>query len=116
MFESGLKWLQEQRHKHMSVLVKLGTSLSTAVDLQATISFEEASSTASQITQQKQIHHFIFRTSDLKANNIKLHRGLKIWYDDREFETVYERNRLFEFNDPLGLDVIIKAVPVGLDI
>ena len=50
------------------------------------------------------------RRCDLERYDVKLQRGLKIWYLDDEYELAYENKDIYEYNDPDRNDLILKAV------
>ena len=108
----GLTWFQEQRQTHCTEDILIGYVKASAVALKATKTSDDGQSTQNHLTLQKQIFHFVVRRSDLIDNNIKLHRGLKIWHEDDEYELSYESKDLYEYNDPLKLDVVLKTVLV----
>ena len=108
----GLTWFQEQRQAHCTEDILIGYVKSDAVALKATKTSDDGQSTQNHLTLQKQIFHFVVRRSDLIDNNIKLHRGLRIWHEDDEYELSYESKDLYEYNDPLKLDVVLKTVLV----
>lgn len=105
----GLNWLQDQRHKHMAEEIRIGFTLPGSFPLLATIVEQEVESSSEVVRQQAQIFRFIVRREDLEKHNIKLHRGMKIWYLDDTYEIGFDRNQLYEYNDPNRNDVIIKA-------
>jgi len=108
----GLTWFQEQRQTHCTEDILIGYVKANAVALKATKTADDGQSTQNQLTLQKQIFHFVVRRSDLIDNNIKIHRGLKIWHNDDEYELSYESKDIYEYNDPLKLDVVLKTVLV----
>lgn len=108
----GLTWFQEQRQAHCTEDILIGYIKADAVALKATKTSDDGQSTQNHLTLQKQIFHFVVRRSDLIDNNIKLHRGLRIWHEDDEYELSYESKDLYEYNDPLKLDVVLKTVLV----
>lgn len=108
----GLTWFQEQRQAHCTEDILIGYVKADAVALKATKTSDDGQSTQNHLTLQKQIFHFVVRRSDLIDNNIKLHRGLRIWHEDDEYELSYESKDLYEYNDPLKLDVVLKTVLV----
>lgn len=108
----GLTWFQEQRQTHCTEDILIGYVKAEAAALKATKTSDDGQSTQNHLTLQKQIFHFVVRRSDLIDNNIKLHRGLKIWHEDDEYELSYESKDLYEYNDPLKLDVVLKTVLV----
>ena len=108
----GLTWFQEQRQTHCTEDILIGYVKASAVALKATKTSDDGQSTQNHLTLQKQIFHFVVRRSDLTDNNIKLHRGSKIWHEDDEYELSYESKDLYEYNDPLKLDVVLKTVLV----
>lgn len=108
----GLTWFQKQRQTHCTEDILIGYVKASAVALKATKTSDDGQSTQNHLTLQKQIFHFVVRRSDLIDNNIKLHRGLKIWHEDDEYELSYESKDLYEYNDPLKLDVVLKTVLV----
>lgn len=113
--DKGLTWFQKERQLHCTEDVLIGTTLGTAIPLKATKTSDDGQSTQNHLTLQKQIFHFVVRRSDLVANNIKLHRGIKIWHDDDQYELSYESKDIYEYNDPLKLDIVLKAVLVDDD-
>jgi len=108
----GLTWFQEQRQTHCTEDILIGYVKASAVALKATKTSDDGQSTQNHLTLQKQIFHFVVRRSDLIDNNIKIHRGLKIWHNDDEYELSYESKDIYEYNDPLKLDVVLKTVLV----
>jgi hypothetical protein len=109
---NGLNWLQDVRHTHCTETIRLGLSYDGSKELAATISQDEANSTQDRVTLQKQVFHFIVRRSDLINSGVKLQRGVKIWYNSNVFELAYEGRKLFEYNDPMRNDLILRAVLV----
>lgn len=108
----GLTWFQEQRHRHASSEISIGYVKKTAHPILATVSKQDATSTVNRLTVQRQVFHFVVRRCDLEKHKIKIHRGLKIWYLDDEYELVYDGNQISEYNDPDRLDIILRAVLV----
>lgn len=112
MLSDGLSWFQEMRHTTCSQEIQIGFTLATASPISATVSSDDSSTTQNRVTLQKQIFHFVVRRCDLERYNIKLQRGLKIWYKDDTYELSYDAKDVYEYNDPNRLDLILKAVLV----
>lgn len=106
----GLSWFQEQRETHCAQEILIGFTRETAAPINATVTSDDALSTQNRVTLQKQHFRFVVRRCDLERYDIKLHRGLKIWYLQDVYELAYDPKDLYEYNDPNRLDVILKAV------
>lgn len=110
MLDWGLAFYQESRHQHMTTEVKVGFILDDSISLQATFSGVDASNQQNKVSNQGQYFIFIFRTTDLSSNGIKIQRGLKIWKDDDEYEVVLNDKNQPEYGDPLKKDIVLTAV------
>lgn len=108
----GLAWLQQMREQHCSAEIAVGLTLGSAASLLATVSQDSVSTTMNGLTLQKITFIFVVAREDLQARNIKLQRGLKIWYKDDEYELSYDGQDIYEYNDPNRNDVVLKAVLV----
>lgn len=117
MMSSGLKWLQEQRHLHMTKDVYIGYDLSTAKSIKGTVASSVANSTQEGITKQNQQFVIICRTSDV--NTTRIVRGIQIWVLDptshesqvgQLYEVALQGNNYFEYNDPDHNDVMLYVV------
>ena len=112
MMSKGLLWFQQQREAHCTHEILIGFTKNTAAPINATVSSDDAVSTQNRVILQKQIFHFVVRRCDLERYDIKLQRGLKIWYLDDEYELAYESKDVYEYNDPDRNDLVLKAVLV----
>ena len=108
----GLSWFQEQRQLHCTHEILIGFAKATAAPINATVTSDDGQSTQNRLTLQKQMFHFVVRRCDLERYNVKIQRGLKVWYLDDEYELAYESKDLYEYNDPDRLDIVLKAVLV----
>lgn len=111
----GLSWFQEQRQLHCTHEIQIGFTKATAAPINATVTSDDGQSTQNRLTLQKQIFHFVVRRCDLERHNIKLQRGLKVWYLNDEYELAYESKDVYEYNDPDRLDIVLKTVLVNDD-
>ena len=109
----GLSWFQQQRESHCTHEILIGYSVATAAPINATVTSDDGQSTQNRVTLQKQIFHFVVRRCDLERHNIKLHRGLKIWYLNDVYELSYESKDIYEYNDPDRLDIVLKTVLIS---
>ncbi len=112
---NGLDWFQRQRVLHTTHEILIGYQQNSAVPILATVSSDDAESTQNRVTLQKQMFHFIVERADLIKYDIKLHRGVKIWYLDDEYELTFHGKDLYEYNDPNRNDVVLKAVLIKDD-
>jgi hypothetical protein len=112
---SGLAWLQAQREEQTTHEISIGPVLATAAKLRATVSHAEAESVGNTGTLHQQFFHFIVRRCDLEKFNIRIQRGLRIWYLDDVYEAAYKGKALYEYNDPDRNDIIIYAILVDDD-
>ena len=112
MMSKGLSWFQKQREAHCTHEILIGFIKNTAAAINATVSSDDGTSTQNRLTLQAQMFHFVVRRCDLESYDVKLQRGLKIWYLDDEYELSYESKDLYEYNDPDRNDLILKAVLV----
>lgn len=112
---NGLSWFQTMREAHCTQEILIGSSKNTAAPINATPSSDDGQSTQNRVNLQKQIFHFVVRRSDLERYDVKLRRGLKIWYKDDTYELTYEAKDMYEYNDPDRNDVVLKAVLVADD-
>lgn len=108
----GLRWAQDQRHKHTTHEIVIGQSYATGAKIDATVSQDDGESTQETLTLHKQIFNFVVRRCDLEVKNIRIQRGLKIWYLDDVYEVTYKGRTMYEYNDPDRNDVVIYAVLV----
>lgn len=108
----GLRWLQEQRQLHATHEIAIGSTYVSAAKINATVSQDEGDSTQDTVTLHKQIFTFVVRRCDLEVKNIRIQRGLKIWYLDDVYEITYKGRTMYEYNDPDRNDVVIYAVLV----
>lgn len=106
----GLSWFQTMREAHCTQEILIGFTKATAAAINATPSSDDAQSTQNRVTVQKQIFHFVVRRSDLERFDVKLQRGLKVWYRDDTYELAYEAKDMYEYNDPDRNDVVLKTV------
>jgi len=111
----GLAWFQEQRHAHCAHEILIGFSKAAASPIWATVSSDDAQSTQNRVTVQRITFNFVVRRCDLEKYDIKIHRGLKIWYLDDVYEVVYDNKDAYEYNDPDRNDVILKTVLIQDD-
>lgn len=109
----GLSWFQDMRHTCCTQEILIGLTLATAKPIQATPSSDDASTTHNRLSLQKINFNFVVRRVDLESNEIKLQRGLKIWYRDDEYELSYDAKDIYEYNDTNRLDIVLKTVLVG---
>jgi len=112
MLQWGLNHLQTTRHNHMTQEVMIGFIKEEAVPLQATKSASKAQSTQNRVGLNTHHFDFMFRRSDLIANDIQIQRGLRIWDESNTYEIAFQGKLLWYYNDPAQLDVVIQTVKV----
>ena len=113
-FEAALEWFQEFRHEQLTQEVRIGYTEEAARLLFATVPSNETNTTQDGLNQSIQFFKFIFRRCDLVDKQIKINRGLKIWWNKSEYTiALADRKLLYYYNDTLKNDVVIQTVLSG---
>lgn len=108
--QDGLAWFQNQRHEHTTQEVLVGLTEESAVPLKATVAGSSSQSSMDQVALEGKHFRFVFRRCDLYNANVKIQRGLKIWYKNNEFNVAFDKKMTDDYNDPMLLDITLRAV------
>lgn len=111
--EWGLDWLQEVKSEELDVEVKIGTALETAVPILATPVASDANSTSNQLQVHMQYRGFVVQRSELVSKNIKIYKGLSIFWDGKQFDIITDGKVIHYDNDNHDRSVVINTVLAG---